>query len=361
MVQRLRADPGSLGLVGANGGFLSTHAVGVYSTTPKPWRGCDSRPLQARVDAEPAPPFTLEPEGWGRVETYTVLHHKGRPTDVIVVGRLDGSGERFVANSVEGDDAALRAFRETDGLDRPVCVRWHKGVNRFALSEEALDRRIPKPPRTLLPSYEHVLVERRGPVLEVVINRQEVNNALTPEGNDELEQIFDAFDADDSLWVAIIAGSGVRAFCTGNDLKASATGRRNWMPRTGFGGTHLPARSGQAGDRRRQRLRHGRRLRDRACLRSAGRRRDGAIRPQRGAGRAAGRGGRLATPDPADPAQAGHGDDPDRPAAPAPGKARSGASSTALSRPAPRWRRRAGWPTRFWSVRRTPSGCRWNC
>jgi len=236
LAQRLRSDPGSYGLVGANGGFMNTHAVGVYSTTPREWRACDSSTLQAKVDALPAPALNRNPEGWGRVETYTMLHGKSGPGEVILIGRLERTGERFVANSIAGDEEVLHAFVEQDGLDQRVYVGWHQGVNRFAMTPASLDRQIPPPSNKLLASYEHVLVERRGHVLEVLINRPEVNNALLPEANDELEQIFNAYEADDSLWVAIIAGAGEKAFCTGNDLKAATTGRRMWMPRTGFGG-----------------------------------------------------------------------------------------------------------------------------
>jgi acetyl-CoA C-acetyltransferase len=244
VVQRLRADPGSLGMVGANGGFLSTHAVGIYSTTPKAWKNCDSSELQAQVNALPAPAFTREPEGWATVETYTVLHGKEGPSDVLVVGRLERTGERFIANSIAGDTEALAAFAGGDGLKLRICLRpLYQGLNQFALNQETLDRLCPKPSKHLLPQYEFVQVERRGPLLEVTINRPEANNALTPEANDELEQIFDAFDADASLWVAIITGAGSRAFCTGNDLKVGSTGRRMWMPRTGFGGlTHRKTR-----------------------------------------------------------------------------------------------------------------------
>lgn len=236
MVQRLRAEPGSLGLVGANGGFLSTHAVGVYSTTPKPFKTCDSRTRQARINALPAPTLTLSPTGWGSVESYTVLHDKQGPREVIVIGRLDNTGERFVANSVGEDTEALQSFSGQDGLALKICVRHLQGVNRFAMSEASLDRLVPPRPRHLLDQYEFIKIERRGPVLEVTINRPDVNNALVPEANDELDQIFDAFEADKSLWVAIITGAGTRAFCTGNDLKAASTGRRMWMPRNGFAG-----------------------------------------------------------------------------------------------------------------------------
>nr|WP_282582546.1 enoyl-CoA hydratase-related protein [Pseudomonas umsongensis] len=236
VVQRLRADPGSFGLVGANGGFLSTHAVGVYSTTPKPFKTCDSSKHQADIDALPAPALTLSPNGWASVESYTVLHDKQGPREVIVIGRLSSTGERFVANSVAEDTEALQAFSDQDGLELKICVRLLQGVNRFAMSEASLDRLVPQPPKHLLDQYEFIKVERRGPILEVIINRPEVNNALIPEANDELDQIFNAFEADKTLWVAIISGAGTRAFCTGNDLKAGSTGRRMWMPRNGFGG-----------------------------------------------------------------------------------------------------------------------------
>jgi enoyl-CoA hydratase/carnithine racemase len=165
-----------------------------------------------------------------------VLYDKAGPTEVILVGRLEHSAERFVANSIAGDVETLRSFVEADGLQQRVWVRGYQGVNRFALSDECLNQLIPLPSTVLQASYEHVLVERRGHVLEVLINRPEVNNALLPEANDELEQIFNAYEADDSLWVAIISGAGDKAFCTGNDLKAGSTGRRMWMPRTGFAG-----------------------------------------------------------------------------------------------------------------------------
>jgi acetyl-CoA C-acetyltransferase len=236
LATRLRADPGSVGLIGANGGFLSTHAVGVYSTTPRPFKACDSSALQRRVAALPAPKFAHHPQGWGRVETYTVVHGKNGPGRIIVVGRLEDSDERFIALALEGDAPTRAAFVDADGLQARIWVRHHQGQNLFALSRADFERHVPAPSLRLQPSYEHVLVERRGAVLEVTLNRPASNNALTPEANDELEQIFDAFEADRSLWIAIICGSGDKAFCTGNDLKAASSGRRMWMPRTGFGG-----------------------------------------------------------------------------------------------------------------------------
>ena len=239
VMARVRADPGSMGMVGANGGLLSTHAVGVYSTTPKPWSDCDASVAQARINALPAPPFTRTPGGWARVETYTVLHSKTGPREVVLVGRLATTGERFLAISTAGDTDTLQAFadgNQGEPLTQQVWVRGHQGRNHFALSPAALNRVIPLPSTTLQASYEHVLVQRLGHVLEVTIHRPNAYNAVTPEANDELEQIFNAFEADNTLWVAIICGAGTQAFCTGTDLKAMASGRRMWTPRTGYAG-----------------------------------------------------------------------------------------------------------------------------
>src|SRR5690606_28622710 len=102
-VARVRANPGKYALVGANGGFLSTHAVGVYSTKPAEWKNCDSAPLQQQVNKLPTPAFTYEPNGWATIESYTVVYGKEAPQTGIVVGRLLETGERFLASTQEGD------------------------------------------------------------------------------------------------------------------------------------------------------------------------------------------------------------------------------------------------------------------
>jgi crotonobetainyl-CoA hydratase len=67
-------------------------------------------------------------------------------------------------------------------------------------------------------------VERDGKILTVTIARPDVLNSLHPPASIELEKVFDDFQADPDLWVAIITGEGPRAFCAGNDLKFQAAG-----------------------------------------------------------------------------------------------------------------------------------------
>ena len=83
---------------------------------------------------------------------------------------------------------------------------------------------------------EFCKVEKDGHITIVTIERPERMNALHPPSNAELGEVFDDFAADPEAWVAIITGSGERAFSAGNDLRYQAEGgERVPIPR-GFGG-----------------------------------------------------------------------------------------------------------------------------
>jgi acetyl-CoA C-acetyltransferase len=104
-VQRVRSNRGSSALVSANGGILSKTSVGIYGTTPTPIRPDRSAELQARIDVGVTAARERHATGWATIETFTVRH--GRSGKVgVVVGRLDGSGRRFIAR-VDDHDAEL--------------------------------------------------------------------------------------------------------------------------------------------------------------------------------------------------------------------------------------------------------------
>ena len=65
----------------------------------------------------------------------------------------------------------------------------------------------------------NVLVEDHGPVRVVTINRPHRRNAVDRETGDELYEIFQKFDTDESVSVAILTGTD-GAFCAGFDLKS---------------------------------------------------------------------------------------------------------------------------------------------
>jgi len=84
-------------------------------------------------------------------------------------------------------------------------------------------------------SYDHVVYEKRGHVAYVTLDRPERMNALDAHSHAELIEIFDDFERDDSAWLAIITGAGDRAFCAGNDLKATAEASANGVKRVDAG------------------------------------------------------------------------------------------------------------------------------
>jgi len=65
----------------------------------------------------------------------------------------------------------------------------------------------------------HALVEQRGPILIVTMNRPRVRNALSAEMLAIMGQAWDRVDADPRIRACVLTGAG-GAFCAGADLKA---------------------------------------------------------------------------------------------------------------------------------------------
>src|SRR3546814_17729330 len=70
--------------------------------------------------------------------------------------------------------------------------------------------------------FETLLVEQRGPVTLLTLNRPHVLNALNDQVLRDLSAAFAAYSADDSQRCAVLTGSA-RAFAAGADIKEVAT------------------------------------------------------------------------------------------------------------------------------------------
>lgn len=74
--------------------------------------------------------------------------------------------------------------------------------------------------------------ERRGQIFVITLNRPEAMNSIDAEMHLQLGAAWDAFEADDSLQVAVLTGAGAKAFCAGRDLvKSSADPANDWSRR----------------------------------------------------------------------------------------------------------------------------------
>lgn len=108
-------------------------------------------------------------------------------------------------------------------------------------------------PQTTPPATSHVLLSYPADyVLLVTINRERQMNSIPFEGHLEMGQVFDWFDAEPNLRVAIITGAGKKSFCAGQDLIQLGKIRSGQLnlnpglmrhPLSGFGG--LSRRAGK--------------------------------------------------------------------------------------------------------------------
>src|SRR5438477_2634670 len=91
-------------------------------------------------------------------------------------------------------------------------------------------------------TYETILVENRGSICYLTLNRPEKLNAANDTMVTELDDAFFEFDADEELQVAILSGAG-RAFCSGADVRQRQLRTREELRRLGG-----PAGRGARGD-----------------------------------------------------------------------------------------------------------------
>jgi acetyl-CoA C-acetyltransferase len=129
-VTRLREEPGAFGFIGANGGFLTKHAFGVYSTEP-PAKGFRHDEPQDAVDAlerrDVVPAQDAVDEA--TIESYTVAYDRdGNPGTAIAALRT-GDGRRAWASSADdgvpaamltGEWVGRRARRGASGPLEPL-------------------------------------------------------------------------------------------------------------------------------------------------------------------------------------------------------------------------------------------------
>src|SRR5215213_7110584 len=75
-----------------------------------------------------------------------------------------------------------------------------------------------QPEESLSPSYETLLVERRGRVAVVTINRPEKRNALNIQTREEGARLLEELRTDESVGVVVFTGAGDKAFVAGADI-----------------------------------------------------------------------------------------------------------------------------------------------
>ena len=124
MVDTLRDDAGSIGLVTANGGNVQKHAFGVYSTEPPRSGGFAHAHPQFAIDAcEPQLQVSTDHEGAVEVEAFTVMHERDGSRARAHAAVLTPTGDR--AWAVTSDPEAMARME----IDDVIGVTAHRSAD----------------------------------------------------------------------------------------------------------------------------------------------------------------------------------------------------------------------------------------
>ena len=208
IVELLRKDPEAFGLSTSLGWYVTKHAIGIYSATPPKQA---YRHLQPIVDGGPSRPVRSGYSGPAVIEAYTVPYDRDGAPQAGIVSLITPKGERVLLRTTQPE--ILRELIDGDALGLAATV-----TNATELTIDSSEtHELPAPPPA------PVLVERRGPITIITLNRPEVRNAVNFAMAKAIERAIDAFEADKTATVAILTGAG-GAFSAGMDLKAAARG-----------------------------------------------------------------------------------------------------------------------------------------
>ena len=124
MAQLLRDNPGKRGMITANGGYITKHAFGIYSTEA-PERPFQHADLQDQVDATLKRDVVIEHQGAGIVEGYSVMYGPQGVSKAFVAARLD-DGRRAWGTSEDRD--LLQSMTNEEFCGRQVNLANHEAT-----------------------------------------------------------------------------------------------------------------------------------------------------------------------------------------------------------------------------------------
>ncbi len=208
MVQRLREKPGAVGLTTSLGWYLTKHAVGLYSTTP-PARPFAS--LAPVLDPAPTRPVLTGHTGPATIEAATVQFDRSGDPEAAIVSAVTPEGARVLVRTTDRVVVDEVVAKDPIGWSVEIAGDTLTVANRRRRAVPA----VPEPT---------VLVERRGAVRVITLNRPARKNAIDLPTAQLLERVIDAFEADPTARVAVLTGAD-GTFCAGMDLKAAAAGQ----------------------------------------------------------------------------------------------------------------------------------------
>jgi acetyl-CoA C-acetyltransferase len=145
LISKLRLDTfrDKLGMVCANGGMLTEHGTGIFSTAAPAKTYSRRDPREYKPDCElPKDQFAFAPSGKGRVVTWTVAYKKkpeGTMDQAMMIGEMlsgPDTGKRFIAVSRKGDEATLQWMVQACRIGAEVDVMCDGKKEQFTKNSQ---------------------------------------------------------------------------------------------------------------------------------------------------------------------------------------------------------------------------------
>jgi acetyl-CoA C-acetyltransferase len=125
LVTLLRSDPQAYGMVTALGGYITKHAIGIYSCRP-PTGGPKIASVQDLLNRRAPTPFVGPVTGDADIEGYTVVHDReGHPQRAFVACRI--ASVRSVSHT-----SRPRCWATNDDLELMIDMMRSEYVGRHA-------------------------------------------------------------------------------------------------------------------------------------------------------------------------------------------------------------------------------------
>jgi len=115
----LRRDPGTVGLVTANGGHIEKHSFGLYSTEP-PTGGFRTERPQAEIDARGSRTVSEDFQGPVAIESWTVMHERDGSMARALATTLTADGVRVWGTTEDAD--TMKRFESDDVAGLPATI-----------------------------------------------------------------------------------------------------------------------------------------------------------------------------------------------------------------------------------------------
>ena len=131
IMKKVRSKYGSMGLVTANGNYITKQSIGIYSSEEpnKPFAPINPNIYQKIINNKKGPKVSNNANGKAYIETYTVINDREGPSFSILFGRLEDNS-RFIANT-PNDKSLLHDMMKNDYLGISGIVKSKDNLNIF--------------------------------------------------------------------------------------------------------------------------------------------------------------------------------------------------------------------------------------